>query len=134
MEKRRFVGPLMGSVLGSILLLVGCTEASPVLPSDAEQGLDGLVLLGPQCPVEQEGAPCPDAPYAAVIDVRDGGGDHVTRIRSDENGRFRLGLLPGRYRLEPRNGDPFPHASPLEVTVRAREWLAVTVYYDTGIR
>lgn len=110
----------------------GCQSAEPLGP-DAPQGIEGLVLLGPQCPVQSEEDPCPDLPYAASIDVRRGG-DLVARLRSDDLGRFRVGLEPGDYRLVPEPGDPFPTAGEQDVTVRAGKYTAVTVSYDTGIR
>ena len=118
----------------AVLALSACTGASALLGLDAEQGIDGIVLLGPQCPVVREDAPCPDAPHAAAIDVWDADGAYVTRVRSGEDGRFQVGLRAGDYVLEPESGHPFPYAQPMEVTVPRGEWTAVTVLYDTGIR
>ena len=116
------------------VLLSACTGASTLLGPDAEQGIDGLVLLGPQCPVVQQDSPCPDLAYEATIDVWDSRGGHVTRVRSGPDGRFQVGLRAGDYVLEPRSGTPFPYAGPVEVTVVRGEWTELTVYYDTGLR
>ena len=67
--------------LAVLLLLAACGSADLLGPS-APQGIDGLVLLGPQCPVQGPGNACPDLPYQAWIDVRSSGGGSVTRIRS----------------------------------------------------
>lgn len=117
-----------------VLALAGCAGASALLGPDADQGIDGLVLLGPQCPVVRQDAPCPDAPHRATIDVWDARGTYVTRVRSAEDGRFQVGLRAGDYVLEPEAGHPFPYAGPMQVTVPRGEWTAVTVLYDTGIR
>lgn len=117
-----------------VFVLSACTDASALLGPDAAQGIDGLVLLGPQCPVVREDAPCPDAPHEATIDLWDAGGAYVTRIRSGSDGRFHVGLRAGDYVLEPEPGHPFPYAAPVDVTVSRGEWTAVTVLYDTGIR
>ena len=113
---------------------VACDGASLVLPPDAEQGIEGRVWLGPQCPVLPADGSCPDAPYAAVLRIQTAGGAQVTSVRSGSDGRFRVGLQPGRYRIDPRPGDPFPHAPAVEVTVAADRWSAVEIVYDTGIR
>ena len=96
-----------------------CGTGSP-LASDARQGIDGMVLIGPQCPVQSIDDPCPDLPHEASIDVRVRGGALITRVRSDVDGTFRVGLSPGSYTLEPEQGDPFPTAAAQEVEVFAR--------------
>jgi hypothetical protein len=115
------------------LVLAACSSDDPLDPG-GDQGIDGLVLLGPQCPVETLEDPCPDLPYQAWIDVRTASGESVTRIRSGEDGRFRVGLVPGRYVLNPESGDPFPIASEQEVAVGDGAYTEVIVSFDTGIR
>lgn len=114
--------------------LAACSGTSGLLGPDAEQGIDGLVLLGPQCPVVQPNSPCPDVAYEATLDLWDAGGGYVTRLRSGADGRFHVGLRPGDYVLEPQTGNPFPYAGPVEVTVSRGEWTALTVFFDTGMR
>ena len=116
-----------------LILLTACGSADLLGPS-ALQGIDGIVLLGPQCPVQGPGNVCPDRPYQAWIDVRGSGGGRVTRVRSGEDGRFRVGLRPGRYVLEPESGSPFPTASEQEVDVEDGVYAEVIVSFDTGIR
>jgi hypothetical protein len=102
----------------------------------ADSGIEGRVLIGPMCPVVQEGVPCPDEPYEATIRVRDESGEVVATVRSAADGRFRVDLVPGRYVLEPvapNEGAP-PYAGPLEVQVAAHAFTPVTITYDSGIR
>lgn len=117
-----------------VAVVAACTSGSSLLGPDADQGIDGLVLLGPQCPVVQQDSPCPDVPHEATIDVWDAGGGYVTRIRSGSDGRFHVGLRAGDYVLEPESGDPFPYSGPVEVTVEPDVWVELTVFYDTGMR
>jgi len=105
-----------------------------LLGPEAAQGIEGIVLLGPLCPVESLENACPDLPYQAWIDVRNRNGDRVTRVRSGEDGRFRVGLHPGLYLLDPESGDPFPVAGEQEVRVEDGVYTEVTVSFDTGIR
>lgn len=119
-------------VATAAVALFGC-DPGALLGPDAAQGIDGTVLRGPTCPVPTEGEDCV-APHQASIEVLDAGGKRLVRIRSDDEGRFRLGLRPGRYTLVPESGDPFPTASPEDVEVRDGVYAAVTIFFDTGIR
>jgi hypothetical protein len=119
-----------------LLLLAALTAcgSDALLGPDAPQGIEGTVLIGPQCPVVSVEDPCPDLPYEATIAVRVRDGGLVTSVRSDAEGRFRIGLKPGAYTLVPESGDPFPTASPMDVDVLEGAWTEVTVSFDTGIR
>jgi len=119
-----------------IALAAAACDASNLLGPDAPQGIEGIALLGPMCPVVSESDPCPDQPYQANIEVRTAGERHVTTVRSGEDGRFRVGLEPGRYRLVPERGgpSPFPTASDQTVDVLEGVYTQVTVSFDTGIR
>ena len=120
-------------------LLALCVAAAAcrsdlLLDPDADQGIEGIALLGPLCPVVSVDDPCPDRPYQAWIRILDGGGGLVTRAQTGEDGRFRVGLKPGDYRVVGEGGTPFPRGGEEEVTVTARRWTSVTVAFDTGIR
>jgi hypothetical protein len=128
MQNRKRIG-----VITACVVLVAC-GASELLGPDAPQGIDGLVLLGPMCPVQPLDDSCPDQPYQALIGVRSATGELVTRVRSGEDGRFRVGLEPGAYVIEPESGKPFPVAGPQNVVVEAGRYTEVLVSYDTGIR
>ena len=116
-----------------LVLTLGC-GSTDLLGPDAAQGIEGLALIGPQCPVVRVDDPCPDLPHEASIEIRDGKGDTVTRVRSGEDGRFVVGLRAGLYLLVPESGHPFPSASEQEVEVVVGVFTQVTVSFDTGIR
>jgi hypothetical protein len=116
------------------LLVVAACGPSDLLGPDAEQGIEGIALRGPTCPVVRLDDPCPDAPHQAWIDVRTARGGKVTRFRTGEDGRFRVGLRPGRYTLVPESTEPFPYAGELEVEVVAGVYTEVVISFDTGIR
>lgn len=106
-----------------------------LLGPDAAQGVEGVALRGPVCPVVMEGSDCADQPYQAWIAIEDAAsGRVIARVRTDEEGRFRVGLVPGAYRLVPESGDPFPVASAQDVEVESGVFTRVTVSFDTGIR
>jgi len=122
-----------------ILLLAypmgGCAGA--LIPFDLDSGISGVVLAGPTCPVESPDNPdCDDRPYAASIVVKTADGRFtVTRFTAGDDGRFRVPLFPGTYRLDPRPGaSGFPVSSPQTVVVQSGAFTDLTISYDTGIR
>lgn len=117
----------------AILMTAGC-QGSDLLGDDAPQGVDGLVLAGPQCPVASPSNPCPDLPHQTSIAILNQNGALVTRVSSGEDGRFVVGLKPGAYILLPRNGNPFPTANEVAVEVSEGVYTPVTINFDTGIR
>lgn len=98
--------------------------------------LEGTITVGPITPAEQPGASSNVRPYAATISIETLDGDRVTRVTSDDTGRFSIRLRAGDYRLIPRSPDGalLPFAAPLNVTVIADETTAALIEYDSGIR
>lgn len=127
------VQTVLAVVLAFGVLVASCdNNGTPT----ADSGIEGIVTIGPMCPVVQEGTPCPDQPYQAEIVVRDSEGDQVTAFESAADGTFRLALDPGTYTLEPQTPDdsPLPFASPVGVIVRSAPYVRVDIAYDSGIR
>jgi hypothetical protein len=126
--------PLTLSILA--LVLVACGSETPA-GNGGDQGVRGVVLLGPRCPVETEASPCPDEPLAGVtVRVLQEGKPLDETATSDEFGRFELRLPPGEYTLEAivPEGGPGMSAKPVDVTVPASRFVDVVVPVDTGIR
>lgn len=126
--------PLSLSILALVAMACG---SEPSAPGAEDQGVRGVVLLGPQCPVETDASPCPDLPLPGVtIRVLEDGEPLDVTATSDESGRFELRLPPGQYSLEatvPADG-PGMFAKPVDVTVPAGAFVDVVVPVDTGIR
>ena len=104
----------------------------------SDSGIEGKVVKGPMCPVERSDQPCPDKPVEAEIEIQGPDDqDNKLRIRSGEDGRFRIDLAPGKYTLTPISPNPGapPRApGPQSVTVESGKYTQVTVKYDSGIR
>lgn len=101
-----------------------------------DSGIEGLVLIGPTCPVVIQGQDCDDKPYAGEVRIIErASGTLVATARSGNDGRFRVALRPGDYTLEPvaPNGG-LPFGKPIEVTVRMHTFERVTISFDSGIR
>ena len=120
-------------VLGLLMTLATC-DSSDLLGPGAPQGIEGVALLGPLCPVQTEENPCPDRPYEAWVQVLSTAGRLVTRFRTGDDGRFRIGLRPGHYILAPESGDPFPAAREQAVDVAHGLYTEIVISFDTGIR
>lgn len=119
------------------LLLVGWATgcgSSDLFGPDALQGIEGIALRGPICPVQQPNDPaCEPRPHEADVVVTSAG-RFVTSFRTGADGLFRVGLPPGTYLLIPESGNPFPVASEEEVVVVAGVYTEVILSFDTGIR
>lgn len=119
--------------LGVTVFFLACRpQEAPPLSS----GIEGQAVLGPMCPVVREDTPCPDQPFQATIVVWSS--ERTQRVRTfttDEQGGFRVALLPGRYYIDPQpsSGQP-PSPIPQTVAVLPGQFVQITVEYDSGIR
>lgn len=102
----------------------------------SEQGIRGTVLLGPNCPVMQEGVPCPDTPFQTELVITTEDDSRViTQFSSDANGEFVVYLNPGTYGISRPGEESFPFcATDDAATVEPGVIVEVTVFCDTGIR
>lgn len=117
--------------LALALVLAACGGSAP-----EGQGIRGLVLLGPNCPVEQEGVPCPDTPCQVQLVITNPEGTQVVKTFSSRaDGTFEVTLPVGEYAIRSATPGGFPYcASDQPVTVRAGSMTETTVFCDTGIR
>lgn len=118
-----------------VLLLTACASDGGD-EAASSSGVRGQVLLGPTCPVVQEGSPCPDEPVGGVEVRALTDGETIAETTSGGDGRFELELPPGRYTLEAVVGPDGPgmFAKPVAVTVTAGAFVEVVVPVDSGIR
>src|SRR5437867_1320545 len=123
------------------LLQLSCNSASsPTEPLATTFGrLSGVVKIGPNCPVEQVGNPCPTPPDAyklRKILVYD---EQRTRllftVDIDTQGLYFIDLLPGRYLVDlKRAGLDHSNDVPKVVDIRANVVTALDISIDTGLR
>ena len=97
-------------------------------------GVTGQVFIS-VCPVVRLGENC-DRPYPTGITIITDDGQFVTEIITDAEARFEVTLKPGDYVLVPKGaGEPtFPQVEELAVHVARKQFTAVTIVYDSGIR
>jgi hypothetical protein len=120
----------------AVALLAAACAGGPAQTTRADTGIRGTVILGPTCPVEQEGQPPCLTPLAAELVVRSkDGSTEVARVASGADGRFELALPPGDYVIWPEPGENgFPVAQPVQVSVVAGRFSELEINYDSGIR
>jgi hypothetical protein len=114
-----------------LVLLVAC-GTSPRVSTEVDSGVRGVVLAGPQCPVESTTSPCPDRPWVGKVEASDGA--VRTERDTDAAGHFEIALEPGTWTLTPVMTGAMPSARPVTVTVRPHAFVTVRLVVDTGIR
>ena len=141
MQARRSLNGRFPTIVACLLAGLGCNGST--LESEGPAGtLVGEISVGPFCPVEVEGQPCPPPPgtYQSILVLvysRLPGGERlVAEIRPDDSGRFELPLQPGSYRVTLAHslgipGTPRPEE---EIRVLAGRTTALAFDIDTGIR
>lgn len=101
--------------------------------------IQGKVDVGPICPVEREGVPCPVPPEAytsrQIVIYQTNGTTEVMRKAISADGRYSLALPPGSYVLDIGHqgidrGSNLPH--PFTVSQNQTETFDFSI--DTGIR
>jgi len=123
--------PVTALLLG--LVLAACANGPTA--SQGRQGIRGVVVAGPQCPVESTTSPCPPEPLPGTEVEVTSGGDLVAKATTDEHGAFVVPLDPGTYTVRAAPGqNGFLSSRPVPFEVRAGTFTNVTVPVDTGIR
>jgi hypothetical protein len=115
-------------------------SSSPTDPSSQPHGrLAGTVTIGPNCPVEQPGIPCPTPPsaYAArkVLIYDEQRTRVLFMVDIDSQGLYVIDLAPGRYLVDLKpNGIDHSGDVPKAVDIHANVVTTVDISIDTGIR
>jgi hypothetical protein len=124
------------SALALLLIgLVACGQAGAGDGASTDSGIRGRAVVGPMCPVEVAGTPCPDRPLQTKFEVVDTSGKGVATVSTGKDGRFQQSLPPGTYVLRSASStSPFPSPKETMVRVRAGEFTSVVVHFDSGIR
>jgi hypothetical protein len=134
----RVRGVLSLALALAVSVLAGCGEQDPEA-TDSQSGVAGRVHLGPQCPVETEGEPCPDEPAAGsrVTVARQlpgesyAAGEVVASTTTGADGTFRVAVAPGEYVVTAEAG---MSCELMDARVTAGAYATLDIPCDTGIR
>jgi hypothetical protein len=117
----------------AILVMLSVCVACGSQAGGPAGGVQGRVTIGPTCPVERVGSPCPPGVWTGTVRATSSDGAvHETATASD--GSYRLALAPGSYTVTPVvEGSGPPTAKPATVTVGAT-MQQLDLELDSGIR
>lgn len=104
-----------------------------------ESGIEGQTLLSPTRPGPiRADAPPAVTPYAAELTIVSvASGREVARLKTGSDGRFRVALPPGEYRIvsgSEKQGRFLPRAAEELVTVQPGQFAKVQIHFDSGMR
>jgi hypothetical protein len=135
MDKRIIIAVIVAFVIvADALFLMGKSQNPPA----GDSGVQGIVLLGPTCPVMRiDDNSCADRPYQADLTVLSADGSvDIARSKSGEDGRFKIALQPGDYILDAQapGGNMLPRCGQTPVSVTNGVFVNMTISCDSGIR
>lgn len=119
---------------GSNLVRVG---GGLVVTTKGESGIEGQAVISPTHPGPVRQGESDSAPYKTTIVIWNAGNNReVARVDTGADGRFRVVLPPGTYRVgpPPRSGRFLPRAGEETVTVAEGKFAHVTISFDSGMR
>lgn len=100
---------------------------------DIKSGITGETLIRPVRPHATIGTST-SQPFQTTIEVLDNDGRRVTTLETDPDGKFRVPLPPGIYRVRPLSASTYPRAAEQPVTVETDSFTPLRMIYDSGIR
>lgn len=119
---------------GSTLVRVG---GGRIVTSQSESGIEGQAVISPARPGPTRQGISNTAPYKTTLVVWSAeGGREITSFETGSDGRFRVALPPGTYRVGPphRAGRFLPRGTEETVTVAPGRFVQVTISFDSGMR
>lgn len=102
--------------------------------ADTGTGIEGVISIGPTHggPIRQDEPPTNPLPNKDFVAGND---QHaaIASFKTDEKGRFRLSLAPGKYSISLKEKTRFPRCGPFQVEVVAGKMTKVTWECDSGL-
>jgi hypothetical protein len=131
-------------ILTAAVLALACGGHSPTDPlealNDIPRGtLNGLVIIGPNCPGPTTAEPCPTPPSAYAsrkVEIWNTAHDKLLHTVDIDNGGFYVIQLPGGTYvadLKP-NGIDRSADVPATVTIKENQTTRLDIHIDTGLR
>ena len=118
---------------GNQLMRLGGGTISP----RGESGIEGQALISPVHPGPTRQGQSDTAPFQTTLVIsRTSDGAEVSRVETGSDGRFRVALPPGTYKVGPpaATGRRLPRGGEETVTVAPGKFAHVTINFDSGMR
>jgi hypothetical protein len=142
----KIVGYIMKNDTSYVLVPPAATTTSPTSsttapvarPGKVDTGVEGIVTIGPTCPVVRypDDGTCADKPYQTTLMLAStlpgkGGG---VLVHTDAKGYFSQELTPGTYTIRAQSDGMLPRLSPITFTVTSHKRVSLNLQFDSGIR
>lgn len=102
-----------------------------------ESGIEGQAVISPAHPGPTRQGESDTAPFQTTLVIsRTSDGAEVARLETGSDGRFRVALPPGTYKVGPPagTGRRLPRGGEETVTVAPGKFAHVTISFDSGMR
>jgi hypothetical protein len=103
-------------------------------PKTAETGIEGTVAISPSHPGPTRDNESGSAPLANVAFAVEDGSGAVINFTTDDQGRFRVLLKPGHYKVSIKGENRIRRCGPWDVDVGASQMTKVEWQCDSGMR
>ena len=125
--------PTVSTVL--MLLTMSAVFSAVQTPSGAETGIEGVIMISPAQPGPIRADSPGSIPLANAAFVVENEKSEVASFTTDDQGRFRISVPPGHYKVSIKGKRPgIGRYGPFEVDVAAGKMTTVQWECDSGIR
>jgi hypothetical protein len=123
------------ALTGVILLMMSAVFSIGQTPSGAETGIEGVILISPTKPGPIRADAPGSQPLANATFVVENEKGEVASFTTDDQGRFRIPLPPGHYKVSIKGRkSSIGRFGPFEVDVASGKMTRVQWECDSGIR
>jgi len=117
-----------------VIAMAVCASAEQT-PSGGESGIEGVITISPANPGPIRADAPGSVPLANAIFAVEKNNGEVTSFTTDGQGRFRVSLPPGHYKISLKGRKTtIGHFGPFEVDVASGKMTNVQWECDSGIR
>jgi hypothetical protein len=117
------------------LIVMAVCASTGQTPSAGESGVEGVITIGPANPGPARVGAAASTPLANATFAVEKNNGEMTSFITDEQGRFRVSLPPGHYKISLKERkSSIGHFGPFETDVAAGQMTNVQWECDSGIR
>jgi Prealbumin-like fold domain len=117
------------------LIVMAVSTSTGQTPSAGESGIEGVIAIGPAKPGPIRADAAASMPLANATFAVEKNNGEVTSFITDNQGRFRVSLPPGHYKISLKGRkSSIGHFGPFEADVAPGEMTNVQWECDSGIR